>query len=56
MRWAGCRRGQALVEMALLMPVLLLLVFGTLDFGRAVFGYNALANAARDGGIGRLGR
>jgi Flp pilus assembly protein TadG len=43
-------RGQALTEFALILPVLLLLLFGLLDFGRAIYAYNALANAAREGG------
>ncbi len=42
-------RGTAIVELALVLPVLLLLVFGTIDFGRAIYINTALANAARDG-------
>jgi Flp pilus assembly protein TadG len=38
-----------LVELALLLPVLFLLVFGTIDVGRAVTIYIALTNAAREG-------
>lgn len=41
--------GQSLVEFALVLPVLLLLFMGIVDFGRAVFAYNTLSNAARDG-------
>lgn len=40
-------RGQALVEFALVMPVIVLVVLGVLDLGRAVFSYNTLAQAAR---------
>jgi Flp pilus assembly protein TadG len=47
--WPGGERGTTVVEMALVLPLMFLLVMGTLDFGRAVYGYNALANAARDG-------
>ncbi|MGH2461882.1 MAG: TadE/TadG family type IV pilus assembly protein [Chloroflexota bacterium] len=43
------RRGQALVELALLMPVLMLLAMATLDVGRVFQGYLDLANAAREG-------
>lgn len=43
------RRGQSLVEFALVLPVLLLLFMGILDFGRAVYAYNTLSNAAREG-------
>ena len=40
-------RGQTLVEFALIIPVLLLLVMGILDLGRAVAAYNSVSNAAR---------
>jgi hypothetical protein len=42
-------RGQAMVELALVLPVLLLIMMGIFDFGRAVFAYNSLSNAAREG-------
>lgn len=42
-------RGQTLAEFALVLPVLLLVMMGILDFGRVVFAYNNLSNAARDG-------
>jgi hypothetical protein len=42
-------RGQELVEYALLLPVLLLLILGTADFGMTIFAYNSIANAAREG-------
>ncbi len=41
------RRGQALAEFALVLPVILLLIFGAVDFGRAIFAYNTLSEAAR---------
>jgi Flp pilus assembly protein TadG len=41
--------GQALVEFALVLPVFLLIVFGVFDLGRAVYAYNTVANAAREG-------
>ncbi len=40
--------GQALVETALALTVFLLLVMGIFDFGRAIFAYNSLSNAARE--------
>jgi Flp pilus assembly protein TadG len=40
-------RGQALVEFAFVFPLIVLLAFGFIDVGRAVFGYNTLTNAAR---------
>lgn len=36
-----------MVEFALLLPILLIVLVGLLDFGRAIFAYNSLANAAR---------
>lgn len=41
--------GQSLAEFALVIPVLLLLFMGILDFGRAIYAYNTLSNAAREG-------
>lgn len=43
------QKGQALVELALLLPLLLLIVFGITEFGRAFYIKNALTNAAREG-------
>src|SRR5258708_12338235 len=43
------QRSQALIEFALISPVLLLLVFGIIDIGRAVFYYDTLSHAAREG-------
>jgi Flp pilus assembly protein TadG len=42
-------RGQALVEFALLGPLLFLLVFAGLDFTRAYLVRNAITNSAREG-------
>lgn len=42
-------RGQGLVEFALILTVLLLFIMGILDFGRALFIYTSLFNAAREG-------
>jgi Flp pilus assembly protein TadG len=39
--------GQSLVEFALILPILLVLLMGILDFGRAVAAYNSVSNAAR---------
>jgi Flp pilus assembly protein TadG len=41
--------GQSLLEFALILPLLLVLVMGLFEFGRAVFYYAALNNAAREG-------
>lgn len=43
------QRSQALIEFALVSPVLLLLLFGIVDIGRAVFYYDTVNHAAREG-------
>jgi Flp pilus assembly protein TadG len=42
-------RGQSLVELALLLPLLLLFLMMILDLGRAVYYYSVIHNAAREG-------
>jgi Flp pilus assembly protein TadG len=42
-------RGQALVEFALLVPILLLLILGVVEFGRAWNAYQVITDAAREG-------
>lgn len=46
---SGGARGQALVETALLIPILLILLLGAIDFGRLFFGWVNLHQAARIG-------
>ncbi len=43
----GKPRGQSIVEFALLLPVLLLILMGAIDFGRVFLGWVALNNTAR---------
>ncbi|MHB8376312.1 MAG: TadE family protein [Dehalococcoidia bacterium] len=45
----GSQRGQSLVEFALVMPVLLILVLGIMEFGFAITDQISVTNAARDG-------
>jgi len=42
-------KGQALIEMALLLPLLLVLIVGALEFGRLFFTQIVITNAAREG-------
>ena len=42
-------RGQALVEFALLLPLLLLLILGAMDIGRMFYTKIVITNAAREG-------
>ena len=43
------KHGQSLIEMALLLPVLLILSVVTFDLGRGIYYYSAIYNAAREG-------
>jgi hypothetical protein len=45
----GTSEGQALVEFALVLPLILLIMFGVFDVGRAVYTNSALSQAAREG-------
>jgi Flp pilus assembly protein TadG len=47
--FARDERGAAMVEFAFVAVILFTLVFGIIDFGRAIFLYNNLTNAAREG-------
>ena len=42
-------KGQNLVEFALLLPILILIIFGVLELGRAFFAFIAISNASREG-------
>ncbi|HEX2646701.1 MAG TPA: TadE family protein, partial [Candidatus Dormibacteraeota bacterium] len=47
--FAQSQRSQALIEFALVSPVLLLMLFGIVDIGRAIFYLDTLNHAAREG-------
>lgn len=42
------QRGVAIIEFALVLPLLLILTFITAEFGRAMYQYNALTKSVRD--------
>jgi Flp pilus assembly protein TadG len=42
-------RGQSIVEFALVLPVFVLILVGVFDFGRAIYAYNTVSQAAREG-------
>ena len=42
-------RGQSLIEFAMVLPILLLLAMGTIEFGRAYYQYNTLSKSVREG-------
>lgn len=46
---SGRDDGQDLLEYALVLPLLLLLLLGIMEFGIVIFAYDSLANAAREG-------
>lgn len=46
--WLG-ERGQAMVEFALIVPMLLIVLFGIIDLGAALYDQVTLASAAQDG-------
>jgi Flp pilus assembly protein TadG len=48
-RASDCQSGAAAVELALVLPILLVLVFGIVDFGRAYNAQISLTQAAREG-------
>lgn len=43
------QRGQGLTEFALIFPIFILLVVVVFDFGRAIYAYHTISNAARGG-------
>ncbi len=48
-RWRETDAGQALVEFSLILPLMLLLLFALVDFGRGFYTWLVLTNAAREG-------
>ena len=46
-RWA--ERSQSMVEFALIAPILILLLFGVIDFGRLIYTYATLNQAVNEG-------
>ena len=47
-RWSGREAGQAMIEMVLILPLLLLIMAGVFDFGRVLHAYVVVENAARE--------
>src|SRR5688500_10726445 len=48
-RYRSRSLGQSMVELAVVLPVLLLVVAGTIDLGRAYFSTVAIENASKEG-------
>ena len=54
---AKTQRGQTLVELALVLPIIVLILFGILEFGRIFHSYIVITNAAREGvRLGAVGK
>lgn len=49
MRHPGQTRGQSIVEMAFILPILLVVLFGLIEFGWLIFAYSTISQAARNG-------
>ena len=48
-RFVRDTKGQSLVEFALILPMMLVVMFMITEFGRAIYQYNVLSQAAREG-------
>lgn len=44
-------KGQSLIELAVTLPIILLILLGTIDFGMALFSYSILRDAAQEGAL-----
>jgi hypothetical protein len=49
MKMMGLKKGQALVEFAIILPIFLYMVIIVFDFGRAMLDYSILNTAVREG-------
>jgi len=45
----GEKRGQALVELALILPILIVILMGVMEFGRIFHSYLIITSASREG-------
>lgn len=45
----GRERGQSLVELAIALPLFLIVLLGIIDFGRVFYAYVTITNASREG-------
>jgi Flp pilus assembly protein TadG len=53
-RYAKEQKGQSLVELALILPIIVLLMFGTVEFGRVFYSYITVTSAVRKACVRRL--
>lgn len=45
----GAERGQSLVELAFVLPLLAIILLGAIDFGRVFYSFITITNASREG-------
>lgn len=56
-RFRKNEQGQSLVELALILPLIVIILFGVLEFGRIFHSYMIITHAAREGArIGAVGK
>ena len=48
-RVLSCSKGVAMIEFVIVLPICLILIMGTAEFGRAFMQYNTLTKSIRDG-------
>jgi Flp pilus assembly protein TadG len=48
-RWRDTDAGQSLVEFSMILPIMLILLFALVDFGRAFYTWLLVTNGAREG-------
>ncbi|TQS40725.1 TadE/TadG family type IV pilus assembly protein [Cryptosporangium phraense] len=46
---SGSDRGAAAIELAIILPIMLVMIFGVIDFGRLISAQATLSDAAREG-------
>lgn len=49
MKKAICQKGSAVVEFAILLPMLVLIIFGIIEFGLLLYNRQVITNAGREG-------
>jgi Flp pilus assembly protein TadG len=56
-RFRKNEKGQSIVELALILPIVILILFGILEFGRVFHSYLVITHAAREGArLGAVGK
>jgi Flp pilus assembly protein TadG len=51
------QKGQSIVELALILPIIIIILFGIIEFGRIFYSYIVITNAAREGArLGSVGK